>query len=206
MKQIDGISRPDLLELSILDRVAFVYCIRKWFENELNDYLSVYDFNNLTIDKLDSILIHLATGEIQPTLPLANQVWKLVFDLSIEAEVASKGSKRDEYNRLIISCECAKFLYNTILAIQSQSLPSSIYIARSLDALENVLKSIEQYDFDKKIEFQQRIRSIYQKIHHRDKTVKTNLLIPISTDFLKSKFNFSEADTNKRSNLHCKSL
>lgn len=128
-QQANRISRNDLLELDMLARVALVYCVRKIVENDLNEYPIENDLMMESKIVLDSIMIDLATGKVEPTLSLANRIWRMVFDLSVGLEIYSKKSCAEQPHRLAIMHECAKFLYNTILAIQSQSLPSSVYIA-----------------------------------------------------------------------------
>ncbi len=89
-QQANRISRNDLLELDMLARVALVYCVRKIVENDLNEYPIENDLMMESKIVLDSIMIDLATGKVEPTLSLANRIWRMVFDLSVGLEIYTK--------------------------------------------------------------------------------------------------------------------
>lgn len=188
-QQANRISRDDLLELDMLARVAFVYCIRRCVEQWVDEYSTE---NDLTIEfkiVLDSIMIDLATGKVEPTLSLANRIWRMVFDLSVGLEIYSKKSCAEQPHRLAIMHECAKFLYNTILAIQSQSLPSSIYIARSLDSIESMMKIIHCVDSHSKSGLIDRVEFIYRNIRQIAKSEKLEQTPPIPRELIENQLN-----------------
>lgn len=85
--------------------------------------------------------------------------------------------------------ECAKFLYNTILAIQSQSLPSSVYIARSLDSIESMMKIIHCLDSHNKSGLIDRVEFIYQNIWQITKSEKAEPTTPIPREVIENQLN-----------------
>lgn len=188
-QQANRISRNDLLELDMLARVALVYCVRKIVENDLNEYPIENDLMMESKIVLDSIMIDLATGKVEPTLSLANRIWRMVFDLSVGLEIYSKKSCAEQPHRLAIMHECAKFLYNTILAIQSQSLPSSVYIARSLDSIESMMKIIHCLDSHNKSGLIDRVEFIYQNIWQITKSEKAEPTTPIPREVIENQLN-----------------
>lgn len=184
MQQINTISRNDLSELDVHSRVAFVYCVHRLFEKKLNEYTIENDSLLETKNVLESLMKDLATGKIQPTLRLANKIWRIVFDLSVGVDIAKKKGEIEEYNYYLTMHECAKFLYNTVLAIQSQTLPNSIYMARALDANEALLQSIDLNDTNQKLNFNEKIEQIYQTIQNISENRKNSSEKSIPIDVL----------------------